>query len=55
MKPRGKRTLRLNTARSAGLKVSALATTGMRLTLELKRFMTSMSRGFSVWPVGLMK
>ena len=48
-------TLDLKRARSAGLRVSALATTGIRFTLELKRFMTSISRGFRVWPVGLMK
>ena len=55
MNPQSKRTLRLNVARSAGLSVSALAMTGIRLTLELKRFMTSISKGFRVWPVGLMK
>lgn len=48
-------TLCLNRARSAGLSVSALATTGIKLTLELSRFMTSMSNGLSVWPVGRMK
>ena len=55
VKPQIRRTLRLNVARSAGLRVSALAMTGTRLTLELKRFMTSISKGFKVWPVGLMK
>jgi hypothetical protein len=48
-------TLDLNLARSAGLRVSALAITGMRLTREPRRFMTSMSRGLRVWPVGRMK
>jgi hypothetical protein len=48
-------TLCLNLAKSAGLKVSAFATTGMRLTLVQRRFMTSMSNGFRVWPVGRMK
>jgi len=42
----------LNLARSAGVSVSALAMTGMRLTREDKRFITSMSSGLSVWPVG---
>jgi hypothetical protein len=32
-------------ARSEGVKVSALAMTGMRLTREPKRFMTSTSKG----------
>ena len=41
-------TLDLNRARSAGLKVSALATTGIKFTLELSRFITSMSNGLSV-------
>ena len=41
-------TLDLNRARSAGLSVSALATTGIKLTLELSRFITSMSNGLSV-------
>ena len=48
-------TLCLNRAKSAGLRVSAFAITGIRLTLELRRFMTSMSRGLSVWPVGRIK
>jgi hypothetical protein len=49
------RTLCLNLARSCGLKVSAFATTGIRLTLVHRRFMTSMSKGFRVWPVGRIK
>ena len=44
----GRPTLCLNLARSKGLSVSALATTGMRLTLVQRRFMTSISNGFSV-------
>lgn len=48
-------TLCLNLARSAGLRVSALAITGIRLTREQRRFITSISRGFRVWPVGRMK
>lgn len=35
----------LNFAKSAGVKVSALAMTGIKLTREPKRFMTSMSKG----------
>ena len=49
------RTRLLNLARSAGVSVSALAMTGMRLTREDKRFITSMSSGLSVWPVGRIK
>lgn len=48
-------TLCLNLARSAGLRVSALAITGIRLTREQRRFITSISKGFRVWPVGRMK
>lgn len=48
-------TLCLNLARSTGVRVSALATTGMRLTRVQSFFMTSMSRGFKLWPVGRMK
>lgn len=51
----GQLTLVLNLARSDGLSVSALATTGIRLTRVHSFFMTSMSRGFRVWPVGRMK
>lgn len=48
-------TLCLNLARSPGLSVSALAITGIRLTRVHSRFIISMSSGFRVWPVGLMK
>jgi hypothetical protein len=41
-------TLCLKRAKSDGLRVSALAMTGIKFTRELKRFMTSMSRGFKV-------
>ena len=36
----------LNAARSFGVKVSALAMTGIKLTREPKRFITSISNGF---------
>ncbi len=49
------RTRCLNLAKSAGLRVSALAMTGIRLTREQSLFMTSISRGLRVWPVGRMK
>lgn len=42
------RTLCLKTARSVWVRVSALATTGMRLTRVPRRFMISMSRGLRV-------
>jgi len=38
----------LNLARSIGLRVSALAMTGIKLTRVQRRFMTSMSSGFNV-------
>ena len=48
-------TLALNLARSEGLRVSALATTGMRFTRVARRLITSMSSGLREWPVGRMK
>ena len=48
-------TLALNLIRSVGLSVSAFATTGIKLTRVQSFFMTSMSSGFRVWPVGRMK
>lgn len=38
----------LNDWRSLGVKVSALAITGIKLTREPKRFMISMSNGFKL-------
>jgi hypothetical protein len=52
---RTKLTLALKAATSSSVRVSALAITGIRLTLVCRRFMTSMSRGFREWPVGWMK
>lgn len=48
-------TLCLKRARSDGLRVSALATTGIKLTRVHSLFMTSMSNGLSPWPVGRIK
>jgi hypothetical protein len=42
----------LKAAISSSVRVSALAMTGIRLTLVWSRRMTSMSRGFREWPVG---
>lgn len=49
------RTLCLNAKISSSVRVSALAMTGMRFTLVCNRRITSMSKGFSEWPVGWMK
>jgi hypothetical protein len=46
------RTLALNAAISSSVRVSALAMTGIKLTLVCSFFITSTSRGFSEWPVG---
>jgi TctA family transporter len=45
----------LKRATSSSVKVSALAMTGIKLTLVCRRRITSMSRGFREWPVGWMK
>lgn len=45
----------LNTWRSSRVKLSALAMTGTTLTVSLSFFNTTMSIGFSAWPVGAMK
>lgn len=45
----------LKRATSSSVKVSALAMTGIKLTLVCRRRITSISRGFREWPVGWMK
>jgi hypothetical protein len=50
-----KHTRCLKRVTSSSVKVSALAITGIRLTLVCRRRITSISRGFREWPVGWMK
>ena len=45
-------TLDLKLRTSSSVNVSALAMTGIRLTLVCRRRITSMSRGLREWPVG---